>query len=343
LRPKVPRSLVGANVAGALLFAGVGLAMAYPYLRVIDEHPYARRGVNELDLYSPPAHGFLTAPAESWLWGTDHAGLRATMGAPNEESLLLGYVVIGLALAGLLYSIWPYYVRFLLLIGMVGSVVLAMGTSAPLDGRLSYVVLHRFLPGWDAIRTPGRLVLWTTLLAGILAAGAVSAFVERIGDFTAERVPSRPGPALRLAMLLPLALVLVEGVSASPHPAVPPPPAALRQAEAPLLVLPSDQINDEMVMLWSTEGFPAIVNGGSGFIPARLREVREVLEGFPDAASIRLLRDLGVRSVVVIKSRAVGTPFEAAAAADVAVDGLGIEREDTPDAVIYRLGTDPSA
>lgn len=338
-RPKVPQLLLGVNLAGGLLFAGITLGMAYPYLRVVEQHPYARRGVNELDLYSPPAHGFLTAPAESWLWGNSHSGLRASMQAPNEGSLLMGYVLIGLALAGLLYSVWPYYVRFLLLLAMIGSVALAMGTAAPLEGKLSYVVLHRFLPGWDAIRTPGRLVLWTTLFAGILAAGAVSAFVERVREFTAERVPARPGPALQLAMLLPLALVLVEGVSASPHPRVPPPPAALQQAEAPVLVLPSDQLSDEMTMVWSTAGFPQIVNGGSGFTPQRLREVREILTSFPDAASIRLLRDLGVRSVVVVRSKVAGTPF--AAAADADVTGLGIEREDTDDAVIFRIGTDP--
>jgi hypothetical protein len=338
-RPKFSPWLLGANVAGGLLFAGVALAMAYPYLQVVEQHPYARRGVNELAMYSPPVHGFLTAPAESWLWGTEHSGLRASMRAPNEGSLLLGYVVIGLALAGLLYSVWPYYVRFLLLLGMIGSVVLAMGTSAPLDGKLTYGVLHRFLPGWDAIRTPGRLVLWTTLLAGILAAGAVSAFVERVREFTADRVPARPGTALHLAMVLPLLLVLVEGVSASPHPQVPPAPAALRQAEAPVLVLPTDQLSDEMTMAWSTAGFPQIVNGGSAFTPQRLREVREILTSFPDAASIRLLRDLGVRSVVVVKSRVAGTPF--AAAADADVTGLGIEREDTDDAVIFRIGTDP--
>ena len=94
-------------------------------------------------------------------------------------------------------------------------------------------------------------------------------------------------------------------------------------------------------MVWSTDGFPAIVNGGSGFTPTRLREVREILTNFPDAASIRLLRDMGVRSVVVVKSKVAGTPFAAAADADVI--GLGIEREDTDDAVIYRIGPDPLA
>jgi hypothetical protein len=337
-RPPVPRQLLGYDVLGGLIFAAVGALMAIPYLRVVDEHPYARRGVGELDIYSPPAYGFVTAPAESWLWGHEHSGLRATMVAPNEQALLLGFVLLGLALAGLLYSAWSYLVRFVLLVAMVVSAVLAMGTAA-FEGTFSYLPLHEWLPGWDGIRTPGRLVLWTTLAAGLLAAGAVSAFVERARDYTIERGSGPyPGPMLRLALLLPLVLVLVEGVSASPHPEVPRPPAGFSQAEPPLLVLPSDQLSDEMYMLWSAQGFPAIVNGGSGFTPARLREVREVAMGFPDAASIRLLQDLGVRTVVVVKSLAAGTDYEIAANPDaVGAFGLDVEVEDTPELVIYRI------
>jgi hypothetical protein len=335
-RPPFPMRLLGADALGGLVFAAVGVFMAIPYLKVVDEHPYARRGVDELDIYSPPAYGFLTAPAESWLWGHEHSGLRATMTAPNESALLIGFVLIGLALAGLVYSAWPYYVRFILLVGMIVSVLLAMGTAAPFGGAVTYLPLHQWLPGWDGIRTPGRLVLWTTLIAGLLAAGAVSAFVERARDFTVERgFGPYPGPFLRLALLLPMALVLVEGVSASGHPEVPRPPAGLAEAEAPLLILPSDQASDEMYMLWSTQGFPPMVNGGSGFTPAGQNEVREVAVGFPDAASIRLLRDLGVRTVVVVKSMVAGTAYEAAANPDAF--GEDIEVEETPELVIYRL------
>jgi hypothetical protein len=335
-RAPVPKLLFGADVLGGLIFAAVGILMAIPYLRVVDAHPYARRSVDELDIYSTPAHGFLTAPAESWLWGHEHSGLRSSMAFPAETALLVGFVLIGLALAGLLYSVWPYYVRFLLLVAMVVSVVLAMGTKAPFGGEVTYLPLYKWLPGWDGIRTPGRLALWTTLIAGILAAGVVSAFAERARDFTIERGSGPyPGPMLRLALLLPMVLVLVEGISASPHPEVPQPPAALAQAEPPLLVLPSDQLSDEMYMLWSTDRFPAIVNGGSGFTPERLDQVREVAVGFPDAASIDLLREMGVRTVVVVKSLVAGTPYEAAANADTF--GLDIDVEDTPEAVIYRL------
>jgi hypothetical protein len=333
-RRRFPRRLARADLGGALLFVAVGALLAYPYLLVVADHPNARRTLGDLDIYSPPAHGFLIAPEQSWLWGDRHAGLRATLESQPEGTRLLGYTLIGLALAGLVYSIWSAYVRFALLVGMVGTAVLAMGTNAPFGGQVSYLLLYK-LPGWDGLRTPGRLVLWTTLFAALLAAGAVSAFTERIEEYVAERVPARPGALLRIAMLLPLVLVLVEGIPDREQPTVPPAPAALRTAEAPVLVLPTSPLHDETVMLWSTDGFPAIVNGGSGFTPERQAEIREATENFPDAASIRLLRDLGVRTVVVLLDRVHGTPY--AGAIDADAEGLDIEREETPEAIIFRL------
>jgi hypothetical protein len=163
----------------------------------------------------------------------------------------------------------------------------------------------------------------------------VSAFAERARELAAVRVPARPGTLLRLALVLPLVLVLLEGRSASPHPTVPRAPAVLRTAEPPLLVLPSDQLNDENIMLWGTDGFPAMVNGGSGFLPRRQQQVRLVAQNFPDPASVQLLRELGVRTVVVLKDRVPGTPYVGSVNAHVA--GLGIQRQDVGDAVVFRL------
>ena len=59
------------------------------------------------------------------------------------------------------------------------------------------VVLIHHLPGWEGLRTPGRLVVWTTLLLGVLAAGAVSAFVDRARALTADRVPADLGLCLQ--------------------------------------------------------------------------------------------------------------------------------------------------
>jgi len=334
-RRRPPRLLLLVDVLGAALFTAVAAVMAAPYLQVIKEHPHARRGLGEVRMFSVPAPGFLTSPAQSWFWGERHAHLRNALNQPQETSLLAGYVLIGLALAGLVYSVWSLRTRLFLLGGVALSVVLAMGTRGPFSGLGGYLIPYYALPGWDAIRTPGRLVLWTTLLLGLLAAGAVSAFALRVREYVELRVPARPGPVLRVAMVLPLLLVLAEGLSASPNPTVPRPPAALRDAEAPVLVLPTDPLNDMRAMIWSTDGFPKLVNGHSGFTPDQMRELREIGVHFPDEASIEFLRELGVRTVVVVKSTAKRSPF--AAAATEPADELDIEREDTPDAVIFRL------
>ncbi len=250
-------------------------------------------------------------------------------------TLLPGFVLYGLAAAGLIMSIWTVRQRLLLLAGVVISIFLAMGTTAPGNGRPGYLTLYDVLPGWDALRTSGRLIIWTTLLLGLLAAGAVSSFVTQMRELALPRVTSRPPAWLQLISILPVVLVLVEGLNATPHPIVPRPPASLAVAQAPMLVLPSDQLGDEHVMMWLTHDFQPIVNGGSGFTPEVTQHVRDITKSFPDPGSIDLLRQLGVKSVVVLRDQARGTPYEGALTASV--DGLGIQRQDRDDAVVFTL------
>jgi hypothetical protein len=196
------------------------------------------------------------------------------------------------------------------------------------------------------------LVLWTTILLALLAAGAVTALtarapasVESDREAGARTAVGRTvaGWSLRRRRLLgagAAALVLIEGIMVVEHMEVPPPPAALTAAYAqsvrpPLLVLPSDPRLDALVMLWSTDGFPAMVNGLSGFTPASLTEVRDGTHSFPDASSIELLRRSGVRSVVVLRDRIPGTPWAGAASRPIA--GLGITRTEIDGAVVYSL------
>jgi len=285
--------------------------------------------------YSPPWYGFFVAPAQSAPWGAAHEPVREAMKAPAEMSLLLGFVLLALAFAGLFISVWSRRVRISLGVAVAVSVFLAMGTTTPGRGMIGYGLLHAVLPGWNGLRTPGRLVLWTTLLLGILAAGAIGAFAARVEEFSRQRHPYRPHALLRLAMVLPLVAVLAEGWPALPHPAMPGAPAAMREAEPPLLVLPVTVTTEHPIMLWSTDGFPAVVNGISGFTPRTQRQVADLTRRFPDADSIGLLRRLGIRTVIVLRREAAGTPYERALDAPVA--GLGVRRDETADAVIYRL------
>lgn len=328
------RRLFAANAVGGLIFAAVGGLLALPYFTVAKLHPQAERTLDDLAWYSPPATGFLTAPAESRVWGDLHEGARSTLPWHPEMTLLPGYVLYALALGGLFFSVWRVRHRLLLLAGVVVSMVLAMGTEF-FDGRFTLVPLFEHVPGWNGLRTPGRLMLWATLLLGLLAAGSVSAFASRVRKISAARIPSWPNPWLRLATLLPLLLVTVEGLNRTPHPVVPVQPAAMRTVDGPLLVLPSDQSHDQPVMLWSTTHFQDIVNGGSGFTPTLLEDVREVTTAFPDQASVEYLRTLGVRNVLIPRDLVAGTPWEISI--DTPVDGLGITREEIGNVVVYRL------
>ncbi|MFG1649193.1 hypothetical protein ACGFIE_04655 [Micromonospora sp. NPDC049275] len=328
------RRLLVADVLGGVLFAGVGLLMAFPYFKVTELHPYAERTIRDVSIFSPPASGFVTAPAESRIWGALHEGARAALPGNPEMTLLPGFVLYALAAGGLFFSVWRLRHRLLLLVGVLVTMVFAMGTRF-FDGTFTYVPLFEHAPGWNALRTPGRLMLWTTLLLALLAAGAITALTDRVRELAAQRIPSWPGPWLRMATLLPLLLVTIEGLNATPHPVVPAQPAAMRSAEGPLLVLPSNQSIDQHVMLWSTSGFPDVVNGGSGFTPRQLDDVRRVSQSFPDQTSVDYLRTLGVRTVVLLRGQVPGTPWEITI--DAPVESLGITRQDVGDAVVYRL------
>ncbi|WP_232533919.1 hypothetical protein [Plantactinospora sp. KBS50] len=326
--------LLLADLGGGLIFAATGALMAIPFFKVAELYPYAKRSLAEVDLFSPPAEGFLIAPAESRIWGAAHEQARAALPWHPEMTLLPGFVLYGLALAGLIVSVWTLRQRLLLAAATVLTMLLAMGTKFQ-GGRYTYVPLFEHLPGWDGLRTPGRLMLWATLLLSLLAAGAVSALAVRVRELAAQRIPPWPGPWLRLLTLVPLALVLVEGLNVTPHPVVPEQPAAFRTVDGPLLVLPSDPSTDQNVMLWTTSRFQDVVNGGSGFTPEPLTVARQVTQTFPDANSVAYLRGIGVHTVVLLRDRVPGTPWQTTV--DLPVDSLGIQREDIGNVVVYRF------
>ncbi|MEJ3746916.1 hypothetical protein WEI85_26970 [Actinomycetes bacterium KLBMP 9797] len=323
-----------ADLSGGVIFAATGILLALPYFEVAHLHPEATRRVQDLEAYAPPPSGLFIAPAESLIWGDLHEDLRAGLRWPAEMTVLPGYALYALALAGLFFSVWKLRHRLLLFAGVLITGILAMGPNF-FGGEYTYLPLFNHLPGWDGLRTPGRLMLWGTLLLGVLAAGAVSALVRRVNGITATRVTRRPGLLLRLVTLMPLALVLLEGRGTTPHPAVPPQPQVMRTDPGPIIVLPFNLTYEQTVMLWSTTRFQPVVNGGSGFTPARQERTRAAAKTFPDRASVDYLRELGVKTVVLLRDHLAGTPWQAAA--DLPVDWLGIQREEIGETIVYRI------
>jgi hypothetical protein len=330
-RPVLPRLLIAADLGGGALFLGVTVLMALPYLRVLQANPDARRDLSEIDRYSPPLRGFFTAPAESWLWGAGHSGARAEMFWPAEMTLLPGVVLVCVAVGGLIFSVWRVRIRLLLALGAALSVVLALGTTLGGDGDPGYVTLYETLPGWDAMRTSGRLIVWTTLLLALLAAGALTGVTALARDLRGWT-----GAALWLVVLVPVLGVAAESVNSTPHPHVYPQPAAMRDVEGPVLVLPADGYLEDNVLLWSTDGFPKVVNGISGVTPASYGEIRSFTAGFPDAQSVQYLRGLGVRTVIWLP-RYAATSGQWAFVDQLPVTGLGITREVVGEALVFHL------
>ncbi|MEU4425119.1 hypothetical protein AB0F81_31240 [Actinoplanes sp. NPDC024001] len=322
--------LVATDTLGASIFAGVGLLIAVPYALV----PDVGARLEEIRFFSPPLRGLLIGPAESRVWGASHVVPRSTLGWAAEMSLLPGFVLYALALAGLVFSIWRLRHRILLFLGLTVAVVLTLGTNF-FGGRWTYLPLLGSFPASFDLRIPGRMMLWVTLILAILAAGAVDDFVRRAEHLAAQRVPPWPGPWMRTAMLTPLVLVGLEGWNATAHPVVPAQPAAMRTVTGPMLVLPTAEISDQMVQLWSTSRFESMANGGGTFAGARQNELRTRVATFPDAASIQYLRSIGISTVLLLRDEVAGTQWERAR--DLPVETLGIERQDLPDAVVFKL------
>ncbi|MER7420044.1 hypothetical protein ABT346_25245 [Micromonospora peucetia] len=330
--PAFGRRLLLADLAGGAVFGAVTLLLGLVYLRVVDLNPQAERSLAWTEMFSPPLIGFATAPADSWLWGERHAAAREQLSWPPEMALLPGMALLALAAAGLFVSVYPARHRVALGIGVLGTVLLGLGATLGGDGDPGYLTLSKHLPGWDALRTPGRMMHWTSLLLAVLAAGTVTVFARAVRRWSSRGWARLLAPVV---LLVPLAVVGLEGVNRTAHPVVPPPPAATRMAAEPMLVLPAGGALDLIFMLWTTDGFPRVTNGLGGFEPVTQAQTRAATAAFPDPVSVAYLRGIGVRSVVALPGWAAGTPWQGIA--DRPFDGLGITREEIDGVLVYRL------
>src|SRR5262245_768447 len=341
-RPALPRPMIIAGAAGALLFVGVSYWIAHPYLYVADHFPASRRSPHEVAAFSGPLKVFLTAPEENFIWGHATAGFRNHLSTWQEKTLFPGAVILLLAVAGLRSSSLPKRLRIGLGIAAVAIMVLELGFQEAGGLLWPYRVLYDVLPGWDAIRTPGRLAIFSAVPLGLLAGAGAEAAIRAARR---RRWPAWAGVGIAAILVLAIA---TEGRSLpfdpfddQAMPAVPPSGPSTADIPQPQLHLPALTAKENRAyQLESTHGFPEIVNGRASTNPAEVLNLVRDMANFPDAATVRELQDYGVRTVIIHQGLTEHTPQ--AGAARKPITGLPLRRyrlADRPGLVFYEVGS----
>ena len=321
-RPSPARRAVLATVAGCALLALVAFMLSRPYLRVLDAYPEAQRSATLVSYYSPPLKAFIAAPETNLIWGSVTAPVRAGMDAVAEKTLFPGLAILLLALAGLGWRGYPRGLRIGLGVAALCCALLSLGFAANGIGSwLPYRWLFEVLPGWQGIRVPGRLETLTSLLLALLAAAGAA----RVASAVKARSQNERF-AVASAALLTL-IVLAEGSGlVYPHPRAPVAPASLAGLRQPLLELPAEATDNRRYLLWSTDGFPKLLNGRTGFQPRYFARTLAAVDGLSSVQSLEELRSRGVATIVINGSLPGGAQLTASAERLLPVLGVGSER-----------------
>lgn len=297
-RPRGWRAL-GA-LAGPLLLAALGtLLFARPYLPLLPDLQAARPPELAASFGAAPGDYLAAAPLNT-LAGPATARFRTRPGFTEENTLWPGLVSLALALLsclplprgsrrsptpGLRLALW-----------LVALVAVALTFAAP------YRWLIDLVPAASVVRVPPRWIIPALLALAGLAAPGYSRLAARLRG-------SRPagaalfGLALLLALSeglsLPLPLASVGNTADLPaaYAWLARQPDRVAVVELPLHAAPAPEFPEVKRLYASTRGWWGLVNGYSGFTPARQTELAAALAGFPDDTSLAALRALGRQGV----------------------------------------------
>ena len=221
---------------------------------------------------------------------------------------------MGLAIAGLASSALPRRLRIGLGLGVLGVSILALGFEEEGGLLWAYRVAYELLPGWEGMRTPGRLFTFASLGLALLAGAGAAAGSRGVRARFGSRATAALAAALVLAVVIEGRGLPFDPTDRQAQPRVPPPPAEVSSVPAPQLFLPAESADDNRAyVLWSTDGFPDLVNGRSSVQPQYAADLIGAMDRFPDVGSVAVLRRAGVRSVILDLNRLADTPQRHAA------------------------------
>lgn len=244
------------------------------------------RSLSDAAMYSATWMDYLSTPSRLMFPLWSHRFFTGTALFPGLVGLVLAAVAV---MHGEVRK--DRRARMCLAIGIAG-VLLSLGPSLP-----GYAVLYTIFPVLRAIRATARFGYLATVSVAALAGFGVAAL--------RRTTPARLWPALTILLLsatsletfvAPLGLTRFDGIP--PIYSHVPRDARSRVVEIPFFGSTSSQFHASY-MLNSTANWAPLLNGYSGFQPPSFYRHAQVLQAFPDHASMALLHDLGITHVFV--------------------------------------------
>jgi hypothetical protein len=327
-----PRRALVATAFGGLAFVLVAVLLSRPYLEVGRDHPESKRTDAAVAAFSGWPRMYLAPPGANTVWSGITVEQRRRLKFVPEQTLFPGLAVVGLSVACLAFGVYSRRLRWGLLAGVLLCAWLALGFH---EGSFPwpYELVYHHLPGWESSRTPSRLNTLTSLGLALLAAGGATWVVSRVRRARLRLVTG--GVLVALVLVEGAGFSLEGGVRGPAHPTVPPEPVGQRGLAAPQLHLPMSREGNRRYALWSTAGFPRIVNGRASFQPRLTTAIAADVASFPDARSVARLRALGVRTVVFHPALSAGTAWEGAERKPLS--GLPLTRERRGEVITFRV------
>lgn len=298
-----------------LLFLIALMPLVQPYLAIGADLRAARPPAVALSFLAQPSD-FLAAYPWNRLFGAVTQAFRERDGFTEEQTLFMGVVAPLLALVGLWKRDWRAW-----LFGSLLVAALLLATSP---------VLIEMLPMTSLMRVPARWgVVVSFALAGLCGLGLAQlqttkihrAPIPRPDTSRQNQIVFAVFAASRFAVCL---LLFLEGFAA-PIPLAQIGPLQAQPAiyhhlaqqegheaiiELPMYVAPDPEYPEGKRMYASALHRRPLVNGYSGFTPARQMRLAEQMKNFPDEASLTALRELGRQGVryVIVHAGEPGIP-----------------------------------
>jgi hypothetical protein len=304
------------------IFAAASLAVLLPFhlpYYAVQRQWGVTRSVEECVVYSADlALSYLSVPY--WVNDVYHFFLSFAVSsyAPHEKTLFPGLVLLVFAALGsygrskwlpadqglrMKRAFWLILgVSFILSLGPY-LIILDENTGMPLP----YLLLHRWVPGFQAMRVPARfgfmVMLAASVLAGLGCVWLCRFLYERtsLGWMSWSACQAMVGLASLTLFLLELGFKPLPLVNIETGPEVPAVYRwlAAKNFDGPLLELPLGLWKDFRYAYMSSYHWQPIVNGSSGFMPPTYAQVISELYDFPSRRGIEFLSALGVRGVIV--------------------------------------------